>query len=153
MSDRAHFRSRIASNLFWLLAFKFILNPRPIESVFSSRPFKQRPTNSSRPLCFGRKTRRSHSVKFESVVLGQESQGQLWRTGGQCAYCFSGHLHSLSRAISFLYCAICLLGSMCTTTDVLAWLLWRCWRVSTGEKSCCFSPFSLIHKNNDGFRG
>lgn len=46
------------------------------ESVFSIRPFKQRPTNSSQPLCSGRKTRRSHSVKFESVALEQESQGQ-----------------------------------------------------------------------------
>lgn len=43
------------------------------ERVFSSRPFKQRPTNSSQPLCSGRKTRRSHSVKFESVVLARKS--------------------------------------------------------------------------------
>lgn len=45
-------------------------------NVFSSRLFKQRPTNSSEPLCFGRKARRSLSVKFESVLLDRESQGQ-----------------------------------------------------------------------------
>lgn len=59
----------------FLVIIKFIPGKKNLVSVFSFRPFKQRPTNSSQPLCLGRKTRRSQCVKFESVVLEQESQG------------------------------------------------------------------------------
>lgn len=52
--------------------------------VFSIRPFKQSPTHSSSssPLYFGRKTRRSQGLKFESAVFEQESQWQLWSWAG-----------------------------------------------------------------------
>lgn len=62
---------------YWFMGFMLTscLKKGALWEYFSSRPFKQRPTNSSQPSCFGRKTRRSHSVKFESVVLESKKVG------------------------------------------------------------------------------
>lgn len=86
MLNRARFEQN-HSKLILMLYICVYFGSNARESVFSTRPFKQRPTNSSQPLCFGRKTRRSQSVKFESVVL--ESQGQpaaVGRQGGAAYY-------------------------------------------------------------------
>lgn len=111
------------------------------ESVFSSRPFKQRPTNSSQPLSSGRKTRRSHSVKFESAVWARKS--------GAASSCGEeGVQHTIVCIVKFVlvcffsfYLSIC---SHCTAIYAFVWLLEEgTGGLSTGEKSWtpdCFSP-------------
>lgn len=109
-------------SLFWSL--------KACESVFSTRPFKQRPTNSSLPLCFGRKTRRSQSVKFESVVLGARKSGgsqQLWgRRGGEA------HYYVDKLVCSCLFNLILFFRSLCTARGCVC--VFGCWTGARGEE-------------------
>lgn len=81
--------------------------------VFFSRPFKQRPTNSSQPLCLWRKTRRSHGVKFESREVGGSQQ--LWGAGrGSSTIILAGFVclrlgwEMLCLTLVFSYMSLCL---------------------------------------------